>query len=179
MAIFISIPLHGAGDFPPGLRTQPGPVDRIQSCRHVSRAEGTSALCPEGPCTTWLGLPLLRGTHWGEAPGPTGRAQCPALSLQSSDKDIVEALGHGSIYATYRATGQVRRANTSIQRWSEVRAGPQGSPHPGKQDEQGGTRPVSKLGTPLGPCRASPLECPTVPCTRDPHLHSSHQLQGG
>ncbi|XP_053780438.1 ral guanine nucleotide dissociation stimulator-like [Desmodus rotundus] len=38
---------------------------------------------------------------------------------ESSNKDIVEALGHGSIYTTYRATRQVRQANTPIQRWSE------------------------------------------------------------
>lgn len=73
------------------------------------------------------------------------------MSLQSSKKDVLEALGQGPNYPTYRAKGQVHRANTTIQRWSEVRAGPEGSPHPGPRMSREGQEPDSKLGTAQGP----------------------------
>lgn len=60
-----------------------------------------------------------------------------ALSLQSSSQDILEELFKGPGYSIYRVRVQVHQGPDTAPSWSEVRAGPQRTPHPEHSRTQG------------------------------------------
>lgn len=81
-------------------------------------------------------------------------ARYRALSLQNSTKDIVLQMVCGFNYSTSLDQGKVHQATNTIQCRTEVRAGPQRSPHPGPRDDQGGPgTQTQSWGLPWGPHR--------------------------
>lgn len=106
-------------------------------------------------------------------------AQYRALSLQNSTKDVILQTVCGFNYSTSLDRGKVHQATNTIQRQTEVRAGPQGTPHPGPRDDQGGPRiQTQNWGLPCSPHRAFLQYVPQSHAQRDVELHVSHQLCG-
>lgn len=82
--------------------------------------------------------------RWGgRPPRPTGLTR--ALSLCNSTQDILEELVNGFHYCTSLDEGKVHRATDTTQCWTEVRAGPQGSPDPEPRDDQGAPRTQTQI----------------------------------
>lgn len=113
-----------------------------QCCR--APAQGVRRSSIRGP-----GLPCHQSTGWEEGPG--GRpALNRALSLWNSTQDVLEELVNGFHYCTALDERKGHRATDTIRCWTEVRAGPQGSPHPAPEMTRERPEPTLKSGDSAG-----------------------------